>query len=193
MKTIIHLVLLICALAVLPINAATIGGEGPIMKELHLITLTGENNDIGYDESTRRLGNLIVGNDTLCTVEKPFVPCLEAPDSIGGGKPFESSVPLGEYDLVLRESPSKGWQWHFVNPDLHVFLEADDREHDWQRYSTMIHTGNYVRSVVGCIAPGRRIINFGDPDGFGVQSSAVAMRIIKDYLHGESEAKLFIT
>jgi len=159
------------------------------MKTLHLQRWDGYEND--YDASTRTLGTLTFEDADLRTVECPWMPNLEADDEIGGGVPHESCVPVGEYDLVLRESPRHGERWHLVNPDLHVFLEPGDRDHEWQRYACMIHTGNFASQLSGCIAPGVRPYLF-DRQGWGVSGSAVAMRRIGEYLAGETLAQLII-
>jgi hypothetical protein len=160
------------------------------MKTITIHTLAGE--EAHYNVSVKRLGVMVVGRKTLFTVERPFLPNTSAPDGVGGGVPFESSVPTGEYDLVLRNSPSKGRQWHFYNPALHVYLEQDDREHEWERFSTMFHVANHVKNVVGCCGPGMILHNFGGTNGLGVGQSGNALKYLKSYLEGESAARLRI-
>jgi hypothetical protein len=160
------------------------------MKTLTIHTLSGE--EAKYNTSEKRLGVMVVGRETLFTIEKPFKPNVLAPDGVGGGVPFESSVPLGEYDMVLRHSPSKGVQWHFYNPALHVYLEKDDREYNWERFSTMFHIANHVDNVVGCCGPGLSLHNFGGTKGLGVGQSGKALKHLKAYLEGESKARLRI-
>ena len=135
---------------------------------------------------------MVIERKTLYTIERPWIPNRVAPDGVGGGIPFESAVALGDYDLVLRASPSKGEQWHFYNPELHVYLEEDDRDHEWERYSTMFHVSNHVRNVVGCIGPGSVLYDFGGDDGLGVGSSGDALKHLKRYLDGETKATLRI-
>ena len=160
------------------------------MKTITIHTLSGE--EANYNVSEKRLGVMVVGRKTLFKVERPFLPNATAPDGVGGGVPFQSSVPLGEYELVLRNSPSKGLQWHFYNPALHVYLEKDAMEYDWERYSTMFHIANHVKNVVGCCGPGMKLHNFGGANGLGVGQSGDALKYLKSYLDGESAARLRI-
>lgn len=182
--------ILAALLAVMAYSFTFIPGTGAEnMKTLTMHTLTGE--EANYDVATRRMSVMIVDRETLYTVERPWLPNLAAPNGVGGGVPNESAVPLGEYDLVLRNSPSQGWQWHLVNPELHVHLAADDRQHDWERFSCMFHVANYVHQVIGCIAPGESLWESAD-HGLSVGHSGNALRVIKEYLAGEREAKLRI-
>ena len=147
------------------------------------------------------MGQLILGDSgqQLYTIERPFISNPDAPEGFDPGVPFKSSVPLGEYDLVLRKSPSRGLRWHFYNPDLGVQLEKadctdldDDGEPIWQRYSTMFHVANYVSNVVGCSGVGRRFHKFPDPNGLGVASSANATYALHAFLEGSDKHKLRI-
>lgn len=161
------------------------------VKTLTMRILTSE--ECGHDDTTRRIGSMVVKRHAIFTIEKPWVPNPDAPDGIGGGVPFESCVPKGEYELVHRYSPSKqGNRWHFHNPDLHVYLGQSDMEHDWERYGCMIHIASMVQNVVGDIGPGLRMHDFGEQGGLGVASSAVAMDVISNYLLGETTARLRI-
>lgn len=149
-----------------------------------------------YNVEERRLGELVLGDTgiKLATVEKPFLANPRAPGMIDPGIPYESAVPAGEYDVVLRYSPTReGKYWHFHNEDLGVFLEKSDTTEDWHRFSTMFHIGNYVSSVVGCVAVGRRIHDFGGDHGLGVASSAVAMNQLHEALASADHHKLVIS
>lgn len=165
---------------------------GRSMKTITIQTMSGE--DPAYDVTEKRIGKIEAEGlpFPLYTIEKPFIPNPDAPDQIGGGVPYKSAVPLGEYDLVLRDSPRHGEQWHFVNPDLHVYLEKDDREEDWERFSTMFHVANTASNVVGCIGVGAHVHDFGAVHGLGVSSSALGIHTLKEYLKGETKAKLII-
>lgn len=142
---------------------------------------------LGYPVDSRRMCELYCGEHQLYTIERPWIPNQDAPDGIGAGVPFDSSVPFGIYDLVLRDSPKHGLQWHLVNPELGVFLEANDRDEGWQRYSCMLHMANFVDQVSGCIGPGRKAHNFGADKGWGVSSSALALKLIKEHLAAYGE------
>jgi len=184
MKTIHLIMVMIGCLLFSPVYA------GSDMKEITIHTLTGE--EAGYDESTQRMGVMVLNRKALFTIEQPWLPNLNAPDSVGGGIPYRSAVPPGEYDLVLRDSPSRGVQWHFVNTDLHVYLEKQDRKHDWERFSCMFHTANYVNDVGGCIGPGSSLADINADGTVDVANSGRALLAIKRYLDGESLARLRI-
>ncbi len=158
------------------------------MKHIRLTRIHTENLNL----EDRTLGQLQVGDKTLCTIEKPWVRNPEAPDGYGAGMRNVSCVPEGEYELVLRDSPSKGEQWHFVNQDLGVFLEWSENLEPWHRFSCMFHIANYVRQVEGCSGVGMRVFDFGAREGFGVASSAMGMHVLKEYLQGETRARLTI-
>lgn len=154
---------------------------------------------------TRTFGKMVVGDTELMTIERPWIP-IYGPliyDPVPTwSKPFESCVPAGTYDLVKRDSPSKGERWHLVNEDLGIFLEKSDAEssgHEDARYSCMFHSANFWYQIVGCIGPGKQIANFGvSPDdkgrvkGFGVTSSKNALSVLERYLDGSDAAQLVI-
>lgn len=83
------------------------------------------------------------------TIERPWIAGLNP-----GGMPFESCVPDGIYQLVPHTRPSGRKVVALVNPDLGVWYQKEDRPNPWGRYLVLIHSGNYVENVVGCIAPG---------------------------------------
>jgi hypothetical protein len=105
----------------------------------------------------------------LWTIERPWV---RGPYK--GGASFESCVPDGVYQLVPHTRPDGTATVALVNEDLGVWYQKDDRPEDWGRYLVLIHSGNYVDDVVGCIAPGlsRTIYN----NRIMVGSSRAAMR-----------------
>jgi hypothetical protein len=88
---------------------------------------------------------------TLCTMECPWIP---SPTCKGGLKD-ESCVPVGVYQLVKHESKEHGRTWALVNHDLDVVhYEGDDHDPDEDRATCLLHVGNYVRNVKGCIGVG---------------------------------------
>ena len=90
----------------------------------------------------------LYGDGFACyTIERPWVKS-ETP----GGKPFESCIPDGEYDLVPFLRPSGVRTFAMVNPDLGVFFEKPDGRPG--RYLCLIHSANFVNQVNGCVAPG---------------------------------------
>jgi hypothetical protein len=89
-----------------------------------------------------------VGLD-LWTIERPWI---KGP--FPGGKSFESCVPDGRYQLLPHTRPDGTETVALVNDELGVWYQKDDRPEDWGRYLVLIHSGNFVEHVVGCIAPG---------------------------------------
>jgi len=118
----------------------------------------------------------------LHTIERPWV---KGPNP--GGMPFESCVPDGVYQLVPHKRPDGAETVALVNEDLGVWYQKDDRPSDWGRYLVLIHAGNYVDDVVGCIAPGlaRTIHN----NRMMVGSSRDAMRRLNVRQYDELEIR----
>jgi hypothetical protein len=75
---------------------------------------------------------------------------IEPPDL--GNKPFESCVPLGDYDLIPFSSPKYGEVFLMVNPDLNVyeFEDSPGRPDDGRYLCILAHRGNEVENFVGC-------------------------------------------
>jgi hypothetical protein len=123
-----------------------------------------------YSESETE-GWLWIDDDTrLHTIERPWK--RGAP----GGLPFVSCVPDGTYRLDAYVRSNGDVVPRLRNPDLHVYHTAEERAGAKGRYSVLIHIGNYVDDVVGCIAPGLdRIISKGRPM---VTNSRKAMEMI---------------
>lgn len=86
------------------------------------------------------------------TIERPWV----EDDDYPGGVPFESCIPDGLYKLVKYTRTTDGSKVvALINPRLGVWFKKSDRPEDWGRYKCLIHAGNYVENIVGCVAPGR--------------------------------------
>jgi len=95
------------------------------------------------------LGKLIAGSGVFHTIERPWV---KGPTP--GGTSFESCIPDGTYELVPHTRPDGSKVVALVNPALGVWYQKEDRPNTWGRYLVLIHAGNYVEDIVGCIAPG---------------------------------------
>lgn len=119
-------------------------------------------------------GVLHVGNNTFQTVERPWV---KNPDG-KGGLPFESCIPDGTYRVRAYTRPSGKKAFILSNADNGVFEQQEDMEGATGRYLILIHSGNTVADVVGCIAPGLT----GD-DRF-VGNSRAAMLKLHELLEG---------
>lgn len=123
------------------------------------------------DDVTR--GVLIIGQEAFQTIEKPWVESPKGP----GGTPFSSCIPDGMYTLCPFKRPSGEESYILSNPEHGVWEFDEDRpDKEWGRYLILIHPGNVVDDVVGCIAPGK-----DGTDRF-VSSSQNAMARIRDLL-----------
>ena len=107
------------------------------------------------DNGVRCLGVLVWGQFKLYTVERPWL----------DNKPFESCIPTGTYDLEWITRPSG-------KPAIQV-MDVPGRTH------ILLHPGNDVQDVVGCIAPG--MLPYQD----GVYQSRKAM----EFLLGSNKIK----
>lgn len=136
---------------------------------------------------TETLGKLNVPTDTgvatFHTIERRWI---EHNDP--GGRPFESCIPDGSYALTPYQRTNGDKVFALVDPQLGVYFRAADRIPDEDgnkvgRYKILIHAGNYVDDVVGCIAPGlSRVIH---QNRQMVTSSRAAMQHIRNLLPWE--------
>lgn len=107
------------------------------------------------DDGVRTIGKLYAGDDlVLHTIERPW----QNNDPAGDGDELISCVPPGTYDLVPHSSTKFGQTWALVNRQLQVVHQPADfpknRQGNW-RAAILIHSGNWVKDVIGCIAVGR--------------------------------------
>lgn len=150
-----------------------------------ILTLT---RDLSTPQLT--LGTLIIGGHKLHTIERPWIP---NPDGGKSGKRFESCVSVGEYRLEAHHSEKFATAWALVNRELDVYHWPDDvpkGKEARSRVAILIHSGNYVRDVVGCIAPGRARSKLDD--GWMVAQSRDAMNIIKTVIGTSLDVRLVI-
>lgn len=117
----------------------------------------------------RTLGRLYFGEDMVYTIERPWIPTEEHL----GGKNFESCVPDGVYSLQPFDSDNHHNVWILESTSLDVFKFPSDKPGRW---AILIHVGNYVDDVVGCIAPGLTT------DGKNVYNSRKAMDKMREVL-----------
>lgn len=120
----------------------------------------------------RTMGKLYVGDEIFHTLERPWIPTLEHL----GGKNFESCVPDGMYELIPFSSEKHPDCYVLMNSELDVSIVQGQEPGRW---AILIHVGNYVKDVVGCIAPGLT------SDESHVWNSGKAMDKIRDLLGSE--------
>ena len=132
-------------------------------------------------QSVMQFGDLF-----LHTIERPWVKTHHP-----GGMPFESCVGPGKYDLVPFTRPSGEHVYQLLNPKLGVYEFEADVPSSGGRYLILIHSGNWVKDVVGCIAPGvdETVDDEGNPM---VVSSRMAMKRLMDCLDAHSHNTLEI-
>lgn len=114
------------------------------------------------------LGRLYVGSLILPTLEEPWVPNPDGPggQSEGPGR-RASCIPDGTYRVVPHTRPaSKGGAqvWALVNVDLGVYHHDTEKPvgQTWGRTEVLVHKGNTVNDIQGCILIG---LTFGLLDG----------------------------
>jgi len=95
-------------------------------------------------------GELEIEGSTFQTIERPWVPNPDGP----GGYPFKSCIPDSDYLLHSHVRPSGQKVYILSNAEKGVYEQAADRDNSQGRYLILIHPGNTVADVVGCIAPG---------------------------------------
>ena len=134
--------------------------------------------------ATETQGFLSFGDEILATIERPWLP-----GDTPGGLPFESCVPAGRYELRPFTRPNGDQVLALVNESLGVYLYAEDRPNGVGRYLILLHSGNWVSDIVGCIAPG--LSKGGSARGPMVKKSRAAMSRIMEYV-GDDDAELEI-
>lgn len=98
-------------------------------------------------ETQGRLTCPAVPDILFWTIERPWINNPLGP----GGMPFQSCVPDGKYTLVSYQRSDGSYCHALKNPQLGVYVYPPDGV---GRYAVLIHAGNTVDDVVGCIAPG---------------------------------------
>lgn len=100
------------------------------------------------------LGWLDADTVRLATIERPWI---AAPAGLGG-KRRESCVPDGTYFVRPHSSDKFPDTFALINPQLGVWYQPDDIPdgQSWGRSAILIHAGNRVTDVIGCIAVGLR-------------------------------------
>lgn len=100
---------------------------------------------------TVTLGRLRAGSLVLFTLERPWIANPDGP----GGKPRESCVPDGGYTVRPHDSEKFPGTYALTNGSLGVYYQQRPDGQTWGRTAILIHAGNRVADVIGCIAVGR--------------------------------------
>lgn len=99
---------------------------------------------------THTQGRLQCRHGELETIERPWIP-----NPAGrGGVPSQSCVPDGDYRLIPHDSERFPGTYALVNEELGVYYQARPAGQPWGRTGILIHVGNRVRDVIGCIGVG---------------------------------------
>jgi hypothetical protein len=102
-------------------------------------------------------GRMLVGAQSFFTIELPW----------DDNKPDVSCVPAGLYELIPYDSPTHGPTWRLDNPALNVygtaFVPAGGRS------EIELHSGNWARQLLGCIALGLEAAPMLDPQTGAVE------------------------
>lgn len=121
----------------------------------------------------------------IWTIERPW-----RPGSSAGGENFESCIPDGEYDCEYYQRSNGQDSIRLFNPDLGVYRTKSDRPNNEGRWDCLIHVGNYMDDVVGCIAPG--LTRTIDRNRRMVANSRKAMRLLMAHFHNHGFTKVLI-
>lgn len=119
----------------------------------------------------------MAGDAKFFTVELPWI---EHPDGPGGMQ-LKSCVPPGEYAIRPHHSHNFPNTYALTNPEIGVWYQPRDipKGQKWGRCAVLVHIGNTVKDIRGCIAIGKERYEHG------VLRSGVAMRELNRLLGKE--------
>ena len=122
---------------------------------------------------------------TLFTLERPW----RADTNHLGGQNEVSSVPNGTYKLVPFKRPRKDniIVPQLLNKELGVYLFEDELPPEGGRFLILMHPGNKVEDIIGCIASGS-----WKREPYEVNSSRDAQALIMQAFY-EGDRELTIT
>jgi hypothetical protein len=87
-------------------------------------------------------GDMEMNGTMLFTLELPWL----------NNEPNKSCVPVGKYELIPYDSPSHGPTWCLHNPILNIYGTWPVPEGG--RSQCELHSANWARQLLGCIALG---------------------------------------
>ncbi len=127
----------------------------------------------------RTMGTLHIAGEEFATLERPWIASTEH----FGGKNFESCVPEGTYDFLPFDSDAHPDCFSLHNSALDVWVAQPQSPGRW---AILIHVGNYIKDIVGCIAPGM------SGDDHNVWKSGKAMARIRELVASDEEHTITI-
>lgn len=130
-------------------------------------------------DSERTTGILQIDGRVFATMERPWL----ANPAGQGGFPRKSCVPPGVYRVDPWHSVNFPETYIITNPELGVYRQPGDipKGQAWGRSAILIHVGNFVRNVIGCIAVGMEHGELGGEPA--VLRSIMAMRELNKLLN----------
>ena len=118
--------------------------------------------------------------ETLYTLELGWNPDETRP----GGRNDVSCVPDGTYQLITFKRPKNGMVVpQLLNAELGVFRFEDELPPHGGRFLNLIHPGNTVDDIAGCIAPGM----WAPAPGEVRQSRDAFIHIMEAFHQGDQE------
>jgi hypothetical protein len=130
-------------------------------------------------DTERTTGILQANGAIFATMERPWLP-----NPVGeGGIPRKSCVPKGVYKVEPWHSVNFPETYIITNPELGVYRQPGDipKGQPWGRSAILIHIGNRVRDVIGCIAVGMEHGHIGGEPA--VLRSVMGMRELNKILN----------
>lgn len=130
------------------------------------------------------LGVIQLPQLSIFTIERPWQPDSDPANPAGTQQ--RSCVQEGTYVLQAHHSARFPNVYALDNPSLHVWHHAVP-EGSKGRSGILIHAGNDVSAVVGCIAVGMRCeASPYAPGGYRILDSQKALQKVRDYLGGKN-------
>ena len=121
------------------------------------------------------LGWLIVGQSRFATLERPWIPNPAG----AGGLPRQSCVPEGSYALRPHDSARFPVSYVIESGECGVYAQGLPHGQAWGRVGILIHPGNSVADVIGCIAVGSAHRYASGAGQWQVPDSRVTMKALR--------------
>ena len=118
-------------------------------------------------DSSATLSRIVIDDQEFWGIEKPW----------RNNRSMVSCIPIGHYALVPYKSPRYGNTWAFVGGSV-----SAKKSRSAQRFSCLIHKGNFGKDVKGCLAIGT---SPGKGKQLAVTSSKLAFDRLTEMLEGE--------